>query len=127
MDHTALVLYYTRSQNTARLAKTAEAAIAECGWQVSCMSLDKIEKKFPDKMPSLIILGTPVQYWTVPAAAMEYIQHLPDLNGCPAFVYSCYGGCVANSNLALQSKLCCHKIWCFCIFSRHLHFLRPST
>ncbi len=97
MDHTALVLYYTRSQNTARLAKAAEAAIAKCGWQVSCMSLDKAGKKFPDKTPSLIILGTPVQYWTVPAAAMEYIQQLPDLSGCSAFVYSCYGGCVANN------------------------------
>ena len=97
MDHTALVLYYTRSQNTARLAKAAEGAIAKCGWQVSCMPLDKAEKKFPDKTPSLIILGTPVQYWTVPAAAMEYIQRLPNLNGCSAFVYSCYGGCVANN------------------------------
>lgn len=97
MGHTALVLYYTRSKNTARLAKAAEGAIAKCGWQVSCMSLDKAKKNFPDKLPSLIILGTPVQYWTIPAAAMEYIQGLPDLNGCSAFVYSCYGGCVANN------------------------------
>ncbi|MEZ4579087.1 MAG: hypothetical protein R2875_14100 [Desulfobacterales bacterium] len=85
MNHTALVLYYT-SQNTARLAKAAESAIADCGWEVLCMSLDKAGKNFPDKTPSLIILGTPVHFWTVPSAAMKYIQRLPDLNSCPTFV-----------------------------------------
>jgi ferredoxin/flavodoxin len=93
----ALVLYYTRSQNTAQLAKAAQAAIGECGWQVACMPLDKAEKRFPKTLPSLIILGSPVQYWTVPTAAMEYIKKLPNLTGCPAFVYSCYGGCVTNN------------------------------
>ena len=29
MDHTALVLYYTRSQNTARVAKAAEGRYCE--------------------------------------------------------------------------------------------------
>lgn len=97
MKKSALILYYTRSQNTARIAKAAESVISACGWETTRLPLAKAIKEFPTTSPSLLILGTPVQYWTVPAAAMELIQNLPDMNGSFAFVYSCYGGCVADN------------------------------
>jgi len=97
MKKTALILYYTRSQNTASIAKAAESAISTCGWEITRLPLTKAIKEFPTNKPSLLILGTPVQYWTVPEAAMKLIQNLPDMNGAFAFVYSCYGGCVADN------------------------------
>jgi len=97
MPNAALILYYSRSQNTTQLAKAAEAAIAACGWQVIRMPLARAVKAFPEVDPSLVVLGVPVHYWTVPAAAMELIQNLPAMNGSHAFVYSCYGGCVTNN------------------------------
>lgn len=93
----ALVLYYSCSQNTARLAKDAENTIKNCGWQVESAMLRNAVKAIPQEKPDLVVLGTPVQYFTVPEAAMKMIQNLPNFNGVPAFVFSTYGGCVSNN------------------------------
>lgn len=101
MPRTALILYYTRSRNTARVAGIAEKALVDCGWEVTRMPLARAVEKSTPNTPDLILLGTPVQYWTVPAAAMELIDQLPDFQGSYAFVFSCYGGCV-TSNVPYQ-------------------------
>jgi len=93
----ALILYYTCSHNTAKLAKEAEAAIKDAGWQAELTMLRDSEKAFSSEAPDFVILGTPVQYFTVPETALKMIQKLPDMNGIPAFVFASYGGCVANN------------------------------
>lgn len=94
---TALILYYSRSGNTKRLAKAAEAALTEKKWQVNRMSLSRAVAAQDLGSPSLLIVGVPVQYWTVPQSASEMIRRLPRFKNCAAFVYACYGGCVAHN------------------------------
>ncbi|MFH2063711.1 MAG: EFR1 family ferrodoxin [Pseudomonadota bacterium] len=92
-----LVLYYSCSQNTARLAKEAESAIRETGWQVELAALRDFLKSGSPEKPDFIVLGTPVQYFTVPEAALKMIRNLPNYHGTPAFVFTTYGGCVSNA------------------------------
>lgn len=97
-ERKALILYYTCSENTERLAKTAELVIRECGWQTESILLRKaVTKDIQLEKLDFIVLGTPVQYFTVPEAALKLIKKLPVFSGTPAFVFSTYGGCVTNN------------------------------
>ena len=93
----ALILYFSCSQHTALLAKEVEAAVTKTGWEAQCNPLRQAAQALAAEKPGFIILGTPTQYFTVPESAMRMIRNLPELNGVPAFVFSTYGGCVANN------------------------------
>ncbi|MBW1893974.1 MAG: EFR1 family ferrodoxin [Deltaproteobacteria bacterium] len=97
-ERKAIILYYTCSKNTERLAKEAELVTKECGWQTESILLrTAVKEDIQPENLDFIILGTPVQYFTVPEAALKLIKKLPEFNGTPAFVFSTYGGCVTNN------------------------------
>lgn len=105
----ALVVYYTRSGNTAKIAGEAEKAIAERGWQVERLKLENAKDHLRKGKPALIVLGLPVQYWVIPAAAADMIRNFPDLSDCAAFVYSCFGGCVTDNVPYRMAELLAEK------------------
>ena len=93
----ALIVYHTCSQNTARIAKEAEEAIKSCGWEAEMSTLRDAGKTMTSELPGMLVLGTPVQYFTVPETALKMIRNLPRLDGIPSFVFASYGGCVSNN------------------------------
>lgn len=97
MKYTALVTYYSRSGNTVHFGQIAEAALNNCGWEVVRMPIDRAVKAYPSKAPELIIIGTPVHFWAIPSAVLDYIRRMPGMQGSYAFVFSCYGGCVTSN------------------------------
>jgi ferredoxin/flavodoxin len=94
---TALILYFSCSQHTARLAKEIEDTVNKAGWEARCKPLRQAAQALREKKADLIVLGTPTQYFTVPESAMQLIRNLPEVSGTPAFVFSTYGGCVTNN------------------------------
>lgn len=92
-----MVAYYTCSRNTAGLADEACRTIEKQGWQVECVALRDAADGMPPFEPDFIVLGTPVQYFTIPEDALRMIKRLPDFHGTPAFVFSSFGGCVSNN------------------------------
>ena len=89
-NKTAWVLYYSNSGNTKSLADMTATALVEKAWEVETINLTKFE---PDKMkkPGLIILGTPIHFWTIPNMAKKGIAKLPDLSHTFGFVFATYG------------------------------------
>lgn len=91
----ALILSYSCSQNTAGLAAEASATLENRGWQCTCSPLNAAVDQFATP-PDLLVVGVPVHYWTIPVAARNILRQLPALDGCAAFVFSTYGGCVTR-------------------------------
>lgn len=87
---TAWVLYYSNSGNTKKLADLAEETLNDCGWLVESADLMDFD---PAKMkkPGLVLLGTPIHFWAVPAIAQNAITKLPNLSGAAGFVFSTFG------------------------------------
>jgi len=89
----ALVLYYSCTGNTIKLADEAATSLEKDGWSVRKSSLRNASEKLKI-IPDFLVVGVPVHYWTVPSAASEMIKKMPSLDGIPAFVFCAYGGCV---------------------------------
>ena len=92
----ALVLYYSSSGNTRRMATEARDVLKDMSWDVSMHHLRSYRQTTHSSDPDLIILGVPVQYWEIPDAAVRMIRALPRLDGAAGFVFSTYGKCVCN-------------------------------
>lgn len=89
-NKTAWVLYYSNSGNTKNLADMAATFLVEKTWDVETINLTDFE---PEKMkkPDLIVLGTPIHFWTIPKMAKEGIAKIPDLSSAVGFVFATYG------------------------------------
>ena len=109
MKPRALVLYYSSSGNTRKMAKEARHVLDNMDWDVSIHNLRSCRQAVHSSDPDLIVLGVPVQYWEIPDAAVRMIRALPQFEHAAGFVFSTYGKCVCNRvpyDLAveLQSK-----------------------
>jgi ferredoxin/flavodoxin len=105
----ALVLYYTCSNNTRKIAEGAEEILKNLDWEVKVLNLREYNKASDSFKPDLLILGVPVHYWEIPDAALRMIRKLPQFQNVAGFVFTTFGRCVCNSvpyDLAreLQSK-----------------------
>ena len=89
-NKTAWILYYSNSGNTRNLAEMATTALVEKSWEVETTSLTDFD---PEKMkkPGLVILGTPIHFWTIPHMAKQGIAKIPDLSDTIGFVFATYG------------------------------------
>jgi len=89
-NKTAWVLYYSNSGNTRNLAERTTTTLVEKGWDVVTRSLIDIE---PEKMKKtdLVVLGTPIHFWTIPYMAKKGIAKLPDLSDTFGFVFATFG------------------------------------
>lgn len=107
MGFRALVLYYSSSGNTRRMAIEARDVLKDMSWDVSMHHLRSYKQTTRSSDPDLIILGVPVQYWEIPDAAVRMIRALPRFDGAAGFVFSTYGKCVCNSvthDLAMELR-----------------------
>ena len=87
-NKTAWVLYYSNSGNTKNLAELATTVLVEKGWEVETTQLTDFEQM---KKPGLVILGTPIHFWTIPHMAKQGIAKLPDLSNAVGFVFATFG------------------------------------
>lgn len=92
----ALILYYTCSNNTKKIARLLGQQLAGRNWYVARSSLEDFNPKPQLISPSLIVLGVPVHYWDIPDPALEKIKELPRFDNAYGFVFSTYGKCVCN-------------------------------
>ncbi len=76
------------------MANQAADTLHSMGWDVYASSLADAVDNVQVKRPDLVILGTPVFYWTIPRPARNLIRQLPKFNGAKAFTFCTYGGCV---------------------------------
>ncbi len=94
MNYQALVISHSYSGNTRKLANQAADILCNIGWEVYESRLVDAVNNIQTERPDLIILGTPVFYWTIPRPARNLIRQLPKFNGAKAFTFCTYGGCV---------------------------------
>lgn len=109
MKFKALILYYSSSGNTKKMAIEARNVLRDMDWDVSIRNLRSYKQTMHASDPHLIILGVPVQYWEIPDAAVRMIRTLPQFENAAGFVFSTYGKCVCNTvpydlAIELQSK-----------------------
>ena len=109
MKFKALILYYSSSGNTKKMAIEARNVLKNMNWDVSIHNLRSYKQTIHSSDPNLIILGVPVQYWEIPDAAVRMIRALPQFENAAGFVFSTYGKCVCNNvpydlAIELQSK-----------------------
>ena len=109
MKFKALILYYSSSGNTKKMAIEARNVLKDMNWDVSIHHLRSYKQTIHSSDPNLIILGVPVQYWEIPDAAVRMIRALPQFENAAGFVFSTYGKCVCNNvpydlAIELQSK-----------------------
>lgn len=109
MKFKALILYYSSSGNTKKMAIEARNVLKNMNWDVSIHNLRSYKQTIHSSDPNLIILGVPVQYWEIPDAAVRMIRTLPQFENAAGFVFSTYGKCVCNNvpydlAIELQSK-----------------------
>lgn len=100
----ALILYYSCSGNTRRLAQQAHEALRSRQWNADIFHLRDCNADSYPYHPDLIVLGVPVQYWDIPNSARRLIENLPPFKGVSAFVFSTFGRCVINSVPFLLAK-----------------------
>ena len=93
----ALVLYYTCSNNTLKIAEGTEEILQNLDWEVKLMNLRSYSQENISFKPDFLILGVPVHYWEIPDAALRMIRKLPQFQGVAGFVFSTFGRCVCNS------------------------------
>ncbi|MBW1990394.1 MAG: 4Fe-4S binding protein [Deltaproteobacteria bacterium] len=102
--HDALVLYYSHTGNTRRLAELCAGALEERGWKTQSLSLRGKEPVGELDTPELLVLGAPIHFWKPPKTAVERIRALPRFVGASAFVFGTFGGVFENDAVAVLAR-----------------------
>ena len=92
----ALMFYYSKSNNTKKIARFIQNILEERGWGVTSRNLLSKREIGDVSGVNLVILGVPVHYWDIPGAALEAIRDLPIFKQAYGFVFSTFGKCVCN-------------------------------
>ncbi|MBU2488166.1 MAG: 4Fe-4S binding protein [Proteobacteria bacterium] len=100
----ALVLHYSQTGNTAKLAEAAGQALSDRGWKTRIMSFRSPEETRSLNTPDLLVLGTPTHFWKPPVMAVSRIRALPRFVGSYAFVYTTYGGVFASDSALVLAR-----------------------
>ena len=93
---TALILYYTCSNNTKKIARLLERQLSDRNWSTERSSLVDFNPEQQSISPDLVVIGVPVHYWDIPDPALDKIKQLPRFENSYGFVFSTYGKCVCN-------------------------------
>ena len=85
-----LIVYFSQTNSTQKIAKTIGSTIEEYGWEVN---LKNIKYDKPDNILEydLIGFGSPVYYYRLPFLVKDYLRSLPPLNEKPVFSFISYG------------------------------------
>jgi flavodoxin/ferredoxin len=86
----ALIAYYSQHGTTAQVAERIAKGLRAAQYQVDLHSI-KHDQAVPFDDYSLIGIGSPVYFCTMPLNVRAYLDSLPQLNGMPAFAFVLHG------------------------------------
>lgn len=100
----ALVLCYSQTGFTGRYGRLIACTLKEKGLMADLADLRSFDKKrLPDY--DLILIGSPVFYYDIPANVGDWLAALPKITGIPAAAFVSFGGPEGNQHNAL-----CHAL-----------------
>jgi ferredoxin len=100
----ALVLYYSQTGMTSRYGRLIGCLLKTKGLVVDFEDMQGFNKnRLVDY--DLIIVGTPVFYYDIPANVSDWLESLPAITGTPVAAYVSYGGPEGN-----QHNAACHTL-----------------
>ena len=100
----ALVLWYSQTGQTRRYAKLVGCILKGKGLAVDVCDMQEFDKNLlPDY--DLIIIGTPVFYYDIPANVTEWLETIPSIAGVPVAAFVSFGGPEGN-----QHNASCHLL-----------------
>jgi flavodoxin/ferredoxin len=85
-----LIAYYSQHGTTAQVAERIAEGLRAAQYQVDLHSI-KHDRPTPIDDYSLVGIGSPVYFCTMPLNVRAYLNSLPQLNGVPAFVFVLHG------------------------------------
>lgn len=100
----ALVLWYSQTGNTHRCGRVLAHTLAQKGMRVESFDLRGFQREKTGDF-DLLVLGSPVFYYDIPAYVKEFIRSLPDLKGIPVASFVTFGGPEGNQDNANYSIL----------------------
>ncbi len=100
----ALILFYSQSGFTCRYGKLMACMLKEKGLAVDVLDMQGFDKK---RIPQydLVIVGSPVFYYDVPANVSDWLAAIPKINGTPVAAFVSFGGPAGN-----QHNAACHTL-----------------
>ena len=85
-----LIVYFSQGGSNARVADAIATALGGAGYQIDLWNLR--DGQPPDvRGYQLLGIGSPVYYFHLPVNVQHYVEHLPNLNGIPAFLFIVHG------------------------------------
>jgi len=100
----ALVLYYSQSGLTARYGRLIACNLKEKGLAVDYVDMQGFDKnRFVHY--DLIIVGTPVFYYDIPANVSDWMAAMPKITGTPVAAFVSFGGPEGNQLNAVSHTL----------------------
>lgn len=100
----ALVLYYSQTGLTSRYGKLIACILKEKGLTVDALDMQGFDKNRLTRY-DLIIVGTPVFYYDIPANVSDWLAGIPSILGTPVAAFASFGGPEGNQNNAV-----CHTL-----------------
>jgi len=86
----SLIVYFSQTATTARVAEAIAAGLRSAEYQVDLCNMK--EQRAPDPGGyDLLGIGSPVYFYRPPFRFRDYLNGLPQLNGLPAFTFVLHG------------------------------------
>ena len=100
----ALVLYYSQTGLTSRYGRLIACILKGRGLTVDALDMQGFDKRrFANY--DLIIVGTPVFYYDIPANVSDWLAEIPSIPGTPVAAFVSFGGPEGNQHNAV-----CHTL-----------------
>ena len=100
----ALVLYYSQTGMTARYGRLIACSLKEKGLAVDYLDMQGFDKnRFVQY--DLILVGTPVFYYDIPANVSDWLASIPKITGTPVAAFVSFGGPEGNQRNAVKHTL----------------------
>jgi len=96
----ALVLYYSQTGLTGRYGRLIGCVLRDKGLAVDTLNMQEFSRKSLADY-DLIIVGSPVFYYDIPANVSEWLENLPDIKGTPVAAFVSFGGPEGNQHNAV--------------------------
>lgn len=86
----ALIVYFSQSGATARVAEAVARGLRDCGYAIDLWNL-KMGPPPDVRTCTLLGIGSPVYYYRIPFNVADFVESLPRLDGQPVFTFLAYG------------------------------------
>ncbi|MFZ1986513.1 MAG: EFR1 family ferrodoxin [Desulfatitalea sp.] len=100
----ALIICFSQTGNTRKIAERISAGIAATGTQCDLKPLDEVDATLPADY-DLVGLGAPVFYYQAPFHVRDFMAALPPQNGRHWFVFCTHGNVIGNFFPSVGSQL----------------------